>query len=121
MTLYKYDIEQLTNIQWLMIYLHKMHVHFVLHSSQCYSIISVECLILIHGFKWGSCILVFSFLFCVMCTCICLFVFFFFFVAKALSVYFLSMSLTVPMVPFVPLLKFLLVLYYILIVLLNII
>ena len=49
---------------------------------------------------WGSCCLVFSFLCCVFCTIICLFVFLF--VAMASSVYFQSMSLTVPPVSFVP-------------------
>ena len=52
------------------------------------------------SFWWGSCCLVFSFLCCVICTIICLFVFLF--LAMALSLYFQSMSLTVPLVSFVP-------------------
>ena len=56
---------------------------------------------IIPSFWWGSCCLVFSFLCCVFCT-ICLFVYLS--LAMALSVYFPSMSLTVPLVYFVPLL-----------------
>ena len=55
------------------------------------------------SFYWGSCCVVFSFLCCVFCTIIYMFVFLF--LAMALSVYFLSMRLTVPLVSFVPLLS----------------
>ena len=53
-----------------------------------------------NSFWWGSCCLFFSFLCCLFCTIICLFVFLF--LAIALSVYFLSRSLTLSLVSFVP-------------------
>ena len=56
------------------------------------------------SFWWGLC-LVFSFLCCFFCTIICLFVFLF--LTMALLVYFLSMSLALPLVSFVPLFQFL--------------
>ena len=52
------------------------------------------------SFWWGSCCLYFSLLCCVMCTIVCLFV-----LSMAFSVYFRFMSLTVPLVSFVPLLQ----------------
>ena len=55
-------------------------------------------------FKWGSCCLFFSFLWCIMCAVVCLS---FSFLAMALSVCFRFMSLTVPLVSFVPLLSLL--------------
>ena len=54
------------------------------------------------GFLWGSCCLVFNLLCRVFCTIICLVVFLF--LAMALSVYFQSMTLTIPLVSFDPLL-----------------
>ena len=56
------------------------------------------------SFWWGSCCVFFSFLCCIMCTIVCLF-FFFSFLAMTLSVYFRFMSLTVPLVSFVPFLN----------------
>ena len=52
---------------------------------------------------WGSCCLVFSFLCCVSCTIICRS---FSFLALVLSVYFLYMSLNVPLVSFAPLIYY---------------
>ena len=53
-------------------------------------------------FWWDSCCLFFSFLCCIMCTIGCLFVFFIF--SHGVVSLFRFMSLTVPLVSFVPLL-----------------
>ena len=55
------------------------------------------------SFWWGSCCLFFSFLCCVVCTIVCLFVFFLF-SHGVVSFFIRFVSLTVPLVSFVPLL-----------------
>ena len=62
------------------------------------------------GFFWGSCYLFFGFLCCVMCA---VFWLSFSFLAMALPVCFRFMSLTVPLVSFVPLLQTLIIVFHV--------